>query len=328
MYLQQQKTDTMIKAGIIGGAGYTGGEMVRILLGHPEVEIAYVQSNSQAGKPLSEVHEDLAGETDLLFSPDFHTHVDVLFLCVGHGQAKTFLQEHSIPEQVAVIDLSQDFRLDSSFVYGLPELNKDAICQSRRIANCGCFATAIQLALLPLAQAQLLRHEVHVHAITGSTGAGQALSATSHFSWRSNNLQVYKAFEHQHLKEIRRSLQQLQPGFDTSLNFIPVRGDFTRGILASVYTECDLSEGALRDLFEDYYRDAPFTHLSAQNPNLKQVVNTNKCILHVEKHGNKAFIVSVLDNLVKGASGQAVQNMNLLAGLDEKAGLRLKPSGF
>lgn len=318
----------MIKVGIIGGAGYTGGEMVRILLGHPQVEIAFVHSSSQGGKPLSNIHEDLAGETELAFRPDFHFDVDVLFLCVGHGQARAFLAENPVPERVAVIDLSQDFRLDPDFVYGLPELNRDAIRQSRRIANCGCFATAIQLALLPLAHAGLLRQEIHVHAITGSTGAGQGFSLTSHFSWRSNNLQVYKPFEHQHLFEIRRSLTQLQPDFQAQLHFIPVRGDFTRGILASLYTDCPLSERELYDLYAGFYQSTPFTHVVGYNPNLKQVVNTNKCILHLEKHGDKAFIVSAIDNLVKGASGQAVQNMNLLLGLDEKAGLQLKPSGF
>lgn len=318
----------MIRVGIMGGAGYTGGEMLRILLRHPQVSISFVHSNSQAGKPVWQVHEDLLGETDLVFSPDFHTEIDVLFLCVGHGQARLFMEAHAIPDTVAVIDLSQDFRADESFVYGLPELNREAIRKSRRIANCGCFATAIQLGLLPLANASLLNQDVHIHAITGSTGAGQGLSATSHFSWRANNLQVYKAFEHQHLKEIRRSLTQLQPNMSHTLNLIPVRGDFTRGILASMYTECTLSETALVELYRDFYKDAPFTVVTTQNPHLKQVVNTNKCIVYVAKHDNKAFIISAIDNLVKGASGQAVQNMNLLSGLDETAGLQLKPIGF
>ncbi|MBK6950203.1 MAG: N-acetyl-gamma-glutamyl-phosphate reductase [Haliscomenobacter sp.] len=318
----------MIKAGIVGGAGYTGGELLRILLRHPQTDIAFVHSNSQAGLPVWQVHEDLEGETDLHFTSAIHTDADVLFLCVAHGQARAFLADNPVPDRVAVIDLSQDFRLDSSFVYGLPELNRDAIRQSKRIANCGCFATAIQLGLLPLAQAGLLRDEVHIHAITGSTGAGQALSPTSHFSWRANNLQVYKPFEHQHLKEINQSLRQLQPGFDQALNFIPVRGDFTRGILASMYTKCDLPENKAVGLYEAYYEDAPFTVVSRRNPNLKQVINTNKCLIHVEKHGNKLFIVSLIDNLVKGASGQAVQNMNLIFGLEETAGLQLKPAGF
>ncbi|MBK8044171.1 MAG: N-acetyl-gamma-glutamyl-phosphate reductase [Haliscomenobacter sp.] len=318
----------MIKAGIVGGAGYTGGELLRILLRHPQATIAFVHSNSQAGLPVWQVHEDLEGETDLHFSASIHMEVDVLFLCVAHGQARAFLAEQPVPDHVAVIDLSQDFRLDSRFVYGLPELNRESIRQSKRIANCGCFATAIQLGLLPLAHAGLLRDEVHIHAITGSTGAGQALSPTSHFSWRANNLQVYKPFEHQHLKEISQSLHQLQPDFDQALNFIPVRGDFTRGILASMYTACDLPEDEAVRLYESYYEDAPFTVVSRRNPNLKQVVNTNKCLIHVEKHGNKLFIVSLIDNLVKGASGQAVQNMNLIFGLEETAGLQLKPAGF
>ncbi len=318
-----------IRAGIIGAAGYTGGEMLRILLRHPKVDLAFAHSNSQGGKPVWLVHEDLEGETDLHFSETFHARdADVLFLCVGHGQAKTFLEENPIPEDVVVIDLSQDFRLDPSFVYGLPELNKAAIQKSKRIANCGCFATAIQLALLPLAKEGLLRNEVHIHAITGSTGAGQGLSQTSHFSWRANNLQVYKAFEHQHLKEIRRSLEQLQPGMGSPLHFIPVRGDFTRGILASAYTDCPLSETELREVYRSFYHHAPFTVVSSRNPNLKQVVNTNKCLLYVEKHGDKAFIVSAIDNLTKGASGQAVQNMNLIFGFDETCGLQLKPIGF
>jgi len=318
----------MIRAGIIGGAGYTGGETIRLLLRHPQVELAYVQSNSQAGKLLAEVHEDLVGETELRFTDAVDFQVDALFLCVGHGQAKTFMAEHAAPDNVAIIDLSQDFRLDANWVYGLPELNEMPIRQSRRIANCGCFATAIQLGLLPLANAQLLQSEVHIQAITGSTGAGQALSATSHFSWRSNNLQVYRAFNHQHLAEIRRSLTQLQPGLNQPLNFIPIRGDFTRGILASMYTNCDWSEAALYELYEEYYRYAPFTIVTRQNPNLKQVVNTNKCIVYLEKHGDKAYIVSLIDNLLKGASGQAVQNMNLIFGLPETMGLQLKPSAF
>jgi len=318
-----------IRAGIIGAAGYTGGEMLRILLRHPQVDIAFAHSNSQGGKPVWLAHEDLEGETDLHFSETFHPgEADVLFLCVGHGQAKTFLAENPVPDDVVVIDLSQDFRLDPSFVYGLPELNKAAIQKSKRIANCGCFATAIQLALLPLAKEGLLRNEVHIHAITGSTGAGQGLSQTSHFSWRANNLQVYKAFEHQHLKEIRRSLEQLQPGMGSPLHFIPVRGDFTRGILASAYTDCPLSETELREVYRSFYHHAPFTVVSSRNPNLKQVVNTNKCLLYVEKHGDKAFIVSAIDNLTKGASGQAVQNMNLIFGFDETCGLQLKPIGF
>lgn len=316
----------MFKAGIIGGAGYTGGELIRLLLHHPEVEIAYVHSNSQAGKPVQETHEDLVGDTDLVFTNQLDLRVEILFLCMGHGKARAWLAENPIPEEILLIDLSHDFRLDTSFVYGLPELNKSKIRQSKRIANPGCFATAIQLGLLPLAKANLLQDEVHIHAITGSTGAGQSLSETSHFSWRNNNISVYKAFNHQHLAEIGQSLRQLQPDHGKALHFIPVRGDFTRGIFASMYVNCDLDETQLNELYHDFYQDAAFTFTTEQNPHLKQVVNTNKCIVHVEKHGDKAFIISMIDNLLKGASGQAVENMNLALGLEQRAGLNLKAS--
>jgi N-acetyl-gamma-glutamyl-phosphate reductase len=318
----------MIRAGIIGGGGYTAGELLRILLRHPQVEIAGVQSASQAGKHIYETHDDLLGETNLRFSAELPKDLDVLFLCMGHGQSPQFLQENPIPENVAVIDLGNDFRLDENWVYGLPELNRERIRQSKRIANPGCFATAIQVALLPLAKAGLLKNEMHVNAITGSTGAGQSLSPNTHFSWRANNLSVYKAFNHQHLDEIERSLRQLQPGLGHDLNFIPLRGDFTRGIFATTYTECDLSLEALQKLYQDFYAGHPFTHYSEANPHLKQVVNTNKAILHVEKHGNKAFIISAIDNLTKGASGQAVHNMNLIFGLPETTGLGLKANLF
>ena len=319
----------MIKAGIIGGAGYTAGEMLRILLNHPEVEINFVHSNSNAGNPVASVHQDLLGETDLVFSGDFHHDIDVVFLCLGHSQSKVFLEENPFPASVKIIDLSQDFRLsESDFVYGLPELNKETIKQADKIANPGCFATAIQLALLPLAGKQLLREDVHINAVTGSTGAGQSLSATSHFSWRNNNVSVYKTFTHQHLKEIRQSLQQLQDAFAQELYFIPVRGNFTRGILATAYTRNDLSLEEAKVLYQDFYRDHPFTIISDENPALKQVVNTNKCILHLQKHENMLLVVSIIDNLVKGASGQAVQNMNLMFGLEETKGLKLKPAGF
>jgi N-acetyl-gamma-glutamyl-phosphate reductase len=318
----------MKKAGIIGGGGYTAGELIRILQYHPEVEIAFVHSSSQAGKPVTTVHMDLVGELELDFTDEVDFSVDVIFLCMGHGKSQSFVEENDIPEDLVIIDLSTDYRLDESFIYGLPELNKDRISKSKRIANCGCFATAIQLALLPLAEAGLLQSEVHVHAITGSTGAGQSPSSTTHFSWRNNNISVYKAFEHQHLAEIRRSLVQLQPGFTQPLNFIPVRGDFTRGIFASVYTDCDLSEEELYDLYEDFYREAPFTILSRENPNVKQVVNTNKCLLHLEKHDGKVLILSAIDNLLKGASGQAVENMNLVFGWDQRLGLQLKATVF
>lgn len=318
----------MITAGIIGGGGYTAGELIRILTYHPEVELAFVHSNSQAGNPIHSIHTDLLGEVSLDFTNSVDFGVDVIFLCMGHGQSRAFLEANSIPEELVVIDLSHDYRLDPSFVYGLPELNREAIQKNRRIANCGCFATAIQLGLLPLAKAGLLQDEVHVTAITGSTGAGQSPGATTHFSWRNNNISVYKAFKHQHLAEIIRSLTQLQPSFNDSLNFVPVRGDFARGIFASMYTNCSLSEAELYELYEDYYKDAPFTIVSRQNPNVKQVVNTNKCIVHLEEHDGKAFIISMIDNLLKGASGQAVENMNLVFGRSQTAGLQLKASVF
>ena len=324
-----------IKVGIVGGAGYTGGELIRILINHPQVEILCVQSNSNAGNPVSDVHTDLFGDTDLKFTGVLSQDIDVLFLCVGHGDAKKFLNANDINSNVKIIDLSQDFRLNQNskdqnreFVYGLPELNRDIIKTAQNIANPGCFATCIQIGLLPLAQKGLLNSKVHINATTGSTGAGQSLSATSHFTWRNNNLSVYKAFEHQHLNEIGESLAQLQRGFDQEINFIPQRGDFTRGILAAIYLDSDLNLDEAIQVYEDFYADHPFTHLSTSNIDLKQVVNTNKALVHLEKHGNKLFIVSMIDNLLKGASGQAVQNMNLMFGLDESIGLRLKAAAF
>lgn len=318
----------MIKAGIIGGGGYTAGELIRILQYHPEAQLVSVQSQSQAGKPVSEVHEDLVGDCALVFAREIDPDIDVLFLCMGHGQSSTFLEEHEVPEEVTIIDLSHDFRLDEAWVYGLPELNASRIRTHTHIANPGCFATAIQLALLPLAAEGLLQDEVHVHAVTGSTGAGQAPRPTTHFSWRNNNLSVYKAFAHQHLGEITRSLRQLQSDFEYGLNFLPLRGAFARGIFVSAYTRIEGSESVFIDLYESYYRKAPFTMVTAHNPNLKQVINTNKCLLHLEKHGDKLLVISAIDNLVKGASGQAVQNMNLAFGLEETAGLRLKGVAF
>ncbi|MDB5002930.1 MAG: N-acetyl-gamma-glutamyl-phosphate reductase [Mucilaginibacter sp.] len=324
-----------IKAGIIGGAGYTGGEMLRILVNHPNVDIAFVISTSNAGNYIYDVHTDLFGDTDLKFTGELSTDIDVLFLCVGHGDAKKFLDANAIPDSVKIIDLSQDFRLSENskvksknFVYGLPELNRDAIKSAQNIANPGCFATCLQLGLLPLASKGLLNSEVHVSATTGSTGAGQSLAATSHFTWRNDNLSVYKVFNHQHLNEIGESLKQLQPAFNQTLNFIPYRGDFTRGIFASIYMDSDLSEEEALKLFKDFYAGHPFTHVTIRNIDLKQIVNTNKVFLQVKKYGNKLFIISMLDNLLKGASGQAVQNMNLMFGLDERAGLRLKATGF
>jgi len=318
----------MIQAGIIGGGGYTAGELIRILQFHPDVEIKYVFSNSQQGKAVSSVHQDLLGECFLTFSGAFHFDLDVVFLCMGHEQSIGFLEDNPVPDQVAVIDLSRDFRLRSDYVYGLPELNRSDIRQRNRIANPGCFATTIQLALLPLAADRALQDEIHIHAITGSTGAGQKPGATTHFSWRNNNVSVYKAFRHQHLDEIKRSLRQLQDDFEQPLHFIPVRGNFTRGIFASLYTTVDATEAEMKRLYEDYYETHPFVVISNDPIHLKMVVNTNKCILQVEKHEDKLLILSTIDNLVKGASGQAVQNMNLLFGLEETAGLNLKSVGF
>lgn len=325
----------MIKVGIIGGAGYTGGEAIRLLLNHPDVRLAFVQSTSNGGNLLSDVHTDLLGETDMRFSPEISEQVDAVLLCVGHGDARKFLENNPLPQSIRVIDLSQDFRLkdscsigERSFVYGLPEMNRERIRSASNIANPGCFATCLQLGLLPLAAAGLLESEIHISAATGSTGAGQKLAATSHFSWRANNISVYKSFEHQHLNEIGESIHALQPSFDSDINFIPYRGDFTRGIYATIYTDSDLTAVRAEELYTEYYRNAAFTFVSRGPINLKQVVNTNKCFVHVEKHGDKLMINSQIDNLLKGASGQAVQNLNLMFGLDEKSGLRLKPSAF
>lgn len=324
-----------IKAGIIGGAGYTGGEMCRLLINHPFVELCYVHSNSNGGNYLWEVHSDLLGDTDMKFSEEFSSDVDVMFLCVGHGDARKFLESNAIDSRVKIIDLSQDFRLaeksvigDRKFVYGLCEANHDAIAKADNIANPGCFATALQLAILPLANAGLLTDDVHASATTGSTGAGQKPTATSHFSWRSSNMSAYKMFSHQHLLEIGETLHSQQSNFVGNVNFVPYRGDFPRGIIATVYTKTSLSAEELVALYESYYANAPFTHVSKNNIHLKQVVNTNKAILFVEKHGDNAVIVSEIDNLLKGASGQAVQNMNIMFGFDERAGLKLKPLAF
>ena len=329
-----------IKAGIVGGAGYTGGELLRLLLNHPHVQLAFVHSNSQAGKPVHAVHQDLIGETELTFSGELQQDADILFLCVGHGQASAFVGEQALPSGIRIIDLSQDFRWDEStrgatvsalsrdFVYGLPELQRQAVQQARNIANPGCFATAIQLALLPLAQQNLLTDEVHVSGITGSTGAGQSLSQTSHYSWRSSNISSYKVLCHQHLHEIRRTLQGLQRQELPGINFVPYRGPFTRGILCTSYTYCRLSLDEAQRLYNDFYEDHPFVSIAASTPDLKQVVNTNKCLLYLQKEGDHLVITSLIDNLLKGASGQAVQNMNLMFGLDEAAGLKLKASAF
>ncbi|MBN2595338.1 MAG: N-acetyl-gamma-glutamyl-phosphate reductase [Marinifilaceae bacterium] len=321
----------MVNVGIIGGAGYTAGELLRILIWHPQANISFVQSTSHMGHPVSDVHRDLFEDTDLSFSEADYKAIDVLFICSGHGKTKLFLEENNLPETVKIIDLSTDFRPkanEKGFVYGLPEINKDKIENADKIANPGCFATCIELGLLPLANENKLKEEVHVNAITGSTGAGQNPTSTSHFSWKNNNVSVYKAFTHQHLAEITETVLQLQPGFNKAINFIPVRGNFSRGIMATIYTNCDWSAEEAVEKYKTYYKNHPFVSISNISPDVKQVVNTNKCVLYLEKHGSKLMIISVIDNLLKGASGQAVQNMNLLFGMPEILGLGLKPIGF
>ncbi|MCH5328552.1 MAG: N-acetyl-gamma-glutamyl-phosphate reductase [Coprobacter sp.] len=322
----------MIKAGIIGGAGYTAGELIRLLINHPDVEIVFVNSSSNAGNKITDVHAGLLGETDLVFTDELPlTQIDVLFFCTAHGDTRKFIGECPLPENLKVIDLSMDFRIqgdDHDFVYGLPELNRKHIIRATRVANPGCFATAIQLGLLPLAKNLMLNHTIHVNAITGSTGAGQKPSATSHFSWRNDNISIYKPFTHQHLAEIRQSLTGLQNSFKSDIDFIPVRGNFSRGIFATMYLTCPIDIEEIRRIYQEYYEDHSFVFITDKNPDLKQVVNTNKCVIYLEKHGDKLLIISMIDNLLKGASGQAVHNMNLLFGLEETVGLRLKPSAF
>ena len=320
----------MIKAGIIGGAGYTAGELVRILTYHPEVELDFVYSTSRPGTPISRVHQDLIGEIDLLFSGEINIEVDVVFLCLGHGNSVKFLAENKFSKNTKIVDLSTDFRMngDHDFVYGLPEFKKDTIKTANFIANPGCFATAISLAILPLAKAKKVEDEWHVNAVTGATGAGVSLSATTHFTWRDNNFSAYKSFEHQHLNEIGQGLKWLQPDFDATVNFIPNRGNFSRGIHATAYTKFTGSLEDAKAIYTEQYKDAAFTFVTEENIHLKQVVNTNKCLLKLEKFGDKLLITSVIDNLLKGASGQAVQNMNLIFGLPEDSGLHLKASYF
>jgi N-acetyl-gamma-glutamyl-phosphate reductase len=325
----------MIKAGIIGGAGYTAGELIRILLFHSKVEINFVYSTSNAGNKVSSVHQDLVGTTDLIFTSEINTDVDVLFLCLGHGNSKAFLESHSFSETTKIIDLSNDFRLEAdknfqgkTFVYGLPELQKEDIKKANYIANPGCFATAIQLALLPLAKHDLLDENVHVNAVTGSTGAGTSLSKTTHFTWRDNNFSYYKPFVHQHLGEINQTVTQLQESFNSEILFMPNRGNFPRGIFVTAYTNF---KGSLEDAkakYKSFYEDAVFTFVSDEELHLKQVVNTNKCLLHLHKHNHKLLITSIIDNLLKGASGQAVQNMNLMFDFNESEGLQLKGTYF
>lgn len=324
----------MIKAGIIGGAGYTAGELCRLLLNHPDVEIRFVNSSSNAGNRLTDVHEGLYGETDMVFTDALpFDEVDVIFFCFGHGKSAEFLKTHDVPARVKIVDLAQDFRLaapGNDYVYGLPELNRAAIERAVHVANPGCFATCIQLGLLPLAANGLLSGDVSVNAITGSTGAGVKPGRTTHFSWRNNNMSIYKAFTHQHVPEIRQSLLQLQPEFDGAVDFIPYRGDFARGIFATevIRLDRDMEAEEIVEMYRQYYAGAAFTHYVDKPVDMKQVVNTNKALVHVDKFGGKLLVTSTIDNLLKGASGQAVQNMNLMFGLDEKAGLRLKPSAF
>ena len=330
----------MIKIGILGAAGYTGGELIRLLINHPEAEIIFANSESNAGNLVADVHEGLLGDTDLRFTDTMpFDEVDVVFFCFGHGKSEQFLQEHTIPEHVKIIDLAQDFRIAApthDHVYGLPEMHKEQISQCQHLANPGCFATCIQLGLLPLAKAGLLTHDVAVNAITGSTGAGQKPVSTTHFSWRTDNMSIYKVFTHQHLHEIRQSLTELQGSLEASIDFIPYRGDFARGIFCTEVVKFDGEEGTptnptaeqLADMYRTFYADAAFTHYVDKALDLKQVVNTNKALVHVDKFGNKAVITCIIDNLLKGAVGQAVQNMNLMFGIDERSGLRLKANAF
>lgn len=333
----------MVKVGILGAAGYTGGELIRLLINHPEAEIVFANSESNAGNLVAEVHEGLYGETDLKFTAEMpFDQVDVIFFCFGHGKSEAFLKEHNVPENVKIIDLAQDFRLAPEtvvatqqptpaahdFVYGLPEINESKIAVAQHVANPGCFATCIQLGLLPAAKMGLINSDVSVNAITGSTGAGQKPGATTHFSWRNNNMSIYKAFNHQHVPEIRESLKQTQGYLDAAIDFIPYRGNFARGIFATEVVKTDKPIEEIVAGYKEFYKDAKFTHYVDKAIDLKQVVNTNKCLVHVDKYGDKFLITSCIDNLLKGAVGQAVQNMNIMFGLDQTAGLKLKPSAF
>ncbi len=327
----------MIKVGVLGAAGYTGGELIRLLLNHPQAEIVFANSESNAGNPVSEVHEGLIGETDLCFTSEMpFDMVDVVFFCFGHGKSEQFLKEHTIPANVKIIDLAQDFRVKNEelkvknydFTYGLPETHREQIRMTQHLANPGCFATCIQLAMLPALKAGIISGDIHVNGITGSTGAGQKPGATTHFSWRNDNISVYKTFTHQHLLEINQTVQELCPGYDGRVLFIPQRGCFTRGIFVTAYAKCDKSLEEVQRIYADYYGDAAFTHFVTKSPDMKQVVNTNKAVVYVEKYEDQLLMISCIDNLLKGAVGQAVQNMNLMFGIDEKAGLQLKASAF
>ena len=322
----------MIKVGILGAAGYTGGELIRVLLNHPEVEIVFANSESNAGNKVYEVHEGLIGDTEMTFSSEMpFDKVDVVFFCFGHGKSEAFLKEHSIPANVKIIDLAQDFRIAApshDYVYGLPETHREQIKACQHLANPGCFATCIQLALLPALKAGLISGDIHVNGITGSTGAGQKPGATTHFSWRNDNISVYKTFRHQHLLEIGQTIEELPPGYDGRVLFIPQRGCFARGIFVTAYAKCDAALEDVQRVYADYYADAAFTHFTTKSPDMKQVVNTNKAVVYVEKYEDQLLMICAIDNLLKGAVGQAVQNMNLMFGIDEKAGLGLKASAF
>ena len=321
----------MIRIGILGAAGYTGGELIRVLLGHPEVEIVFANSESNAGNLVSDVHEGLIGDTQLRFTDEMpFERVDVVFFCFGHGKSAAFLAEHAIPPHVKIIDLAQDFRIRGShdYVYGLPETHRDIIRTAQHVANPGCFATCIQLALLPALQAGLISGDIHVNGITGSTGAGQKPSATTHFSWRNDNISVYKTFTHQHLLEINQTVQELRHGYDGRVLFIPQRGCFARGIFVTAYARCTAPLEEVQQIYADYYQDAAFTHFVNKSPDMKQVVGTNKAVVYVERYEDQLLMISCIDNLLKGAVGQAVQNMNLMFGLDERMGLSLKASAF
>lgn len=329
---KEGNTVKMVRVGILGAAGYTGGDLIRLLLNHPEAEIVFANSESNAGNPVADVHEGLYGDTELCFTSEMpFDSVDVVFFCFGHGKSEAFLKEHSIPENVKIVDLAQDFRLeapDHDYVYGLPEINKERIAKAQHVANPGCFATCIQLGLLPAASMGLIKGSVAVNAITGSTGAGQKATATTHFSWRNNNMSIYKAFTHQHVPEIRQSLRQVQGHLDADIDFIPYRGDFSRGIFATEVIKTDRPLEEIVEAYKAFYRDARFTHYVDKAIDMKQVVNTNKALVHCDKYGDKLLVTSTIDNLLKGAVGQAVQNMNIMFGLDEATGLNLKSSAF
>lgn len=325
----------MIKIGIVGGAGYTAGELIRILLNHKKVTLNFVYSTSNASNFLHHIHQDLIGETEMKFTETPNYNVEVLFLCLGHGNSRLFLEKHQFSKTTKIIDLSNDFRLteneefqNKKFTYGLPEINKEAIKKSKNIANPGCFATAIQMALLPLAASKLLKEDIHINAVTGATGAGTSLSKTTHFTWRDNNFSYYKPFIHQHLDEIEQSIKQNQKTFTKDIHFLPNRGNFSRGIFVTAYTKYEGTLEEAKKMYQEYYKEAVFTHISDKELHLKQVINTNKCLIHLHKHKNKLLITSIIDNLIKGASGQAVHNMNLMLGLKEDEGLQLKATYF